>query len=596
MRILVVMLILSGFIACKNKPSKSEAPVSDGDHSFDQFLENYYQQRMALFPVESTVNGETAYNDKLYPEFTDSYRARLSEFYQKTLDTLHAFKRDALDENRKISYDFLDDYVTLLKTDLGFHYNRIPTDQMWGVNLLLGQWASGDGAQPFRTVNDYENWEKRMQGLSVWIDSAIVYFRKGIAEKYTLPKPLVRSMIPQYEFMVTRDAASNLFYGPVTKFPASFSEGDRQRLTKEYTEHINSYIIPAYRRMAEFLKNEYLPNARETTTGISALPDGAERYKLMVRLQTTTNKTPEEIYNIGLSEVKRIQGEMERVKDSVGFKGDLKAFFHYLNTDKKFMPYKTPDDVLNAFRAIQKKIEPNLNQLFSTFPKTPFEIRRTEAFREKSASAEYNTSPDGIKPGIFYVPIIDATQFNTTSGMQSLFLHEAIPGHHFQLSLQKENKSLPKIRQNDQLSNAYIEGWALYAESLGIPLKVYDDPYQYFGSLGDEMHRAIRLVVDVALHTKGMTREQAIDYMMANEQISRQGATAEIERYISGPGQALGYKMGQLKIIELRNKYQQMLGASFSIKAFHDALLKDGSMPLTVLESKMDRWAESQKK
>ena len=596
MRILIAILFVMALASCKNKPSATETDSASGNQPFDQFLEHYYQQRMALFPVESTVNGESAYNDKLYAEFTDSYRSRLNEFYQKTLDTLHAFNRNDLDENQKISYDFLDDYVTLFKTDLGFHYNRIPTDQMWGVNLLLGQWAGGDGAQPFKTVKDYENWEKRMEALSVWIDSAIVYFRKGIAEKYTLPKPLVRSMIPQYEFMVTKDAPSNLFYGPVTKFPASFSEADRQRLTREYTEHINTFIIPAYGRMAAFLKNEYLPNARESTTGISALPDGAERYKLMVRLQTTTNKTPEEIYSIGLSEVKRIRGEMEHVKDSVGFKGDLKAFFHYLNTDKQFMPYKTPEDVLNAFRAIQKRIEPNLGKFFSTFPKTPFEIRRTEAFREKSASAEYNMSPDGIKPGIFYVPIIDATQFNTTSGMQSLFLHEAIPGHHFQLSLQKENKSLPKIRQNDQFSNAFIEGWALYAESLGVPLQVYDDPYQYFGSLGDEMHRAIRLVVDVALHTKGMTREQAIDYMMANEQISRQGATAEIERYISGPGQALGYKMGQLKILELRNKYQQMLGNSFSIKAFHDALLKDGSMPLTVLESKMDRWAESLKK
>jgi uncharacterized protein (DUF885 family) len=287
---------------------------------------------------------------------------------------------------------------------------------------------------------------------------------------------------------------------------------------------------------------------------------------------------------------------MDSVKNAVGFKGDLKAFFEYMKTNRRFMPYKTPSDVLSAFHNIHKTMEPNLGKMFGRTPKTPFEIRQTEAFRAASASAEYNQgSPDGNRPGIFYVPILDAKTFNTTSGMESLFLHEAIPGHHYQISLQQENESLPKFRRFVFYS-AYGEGWALYCESLGKELGLYTDPYQYMGSLGDEIHRAIRLVVDVAIHTKGWTREQAIKYMMENEAISEQGATAEIERYMAIPGQALSYKIGAIKIRELSDKYNKQLGSSFKLSAFHDEFLKDGCMPLDVLERKMDDWPMKQKK
>ena len=286
---------------------------------------------------------------------------------------------------------------------------------------------------------------------------------------------------------------------------------------------------------------------------------------------------------------------MDSVKNSTGFKGSLNEFFEYMRTDKKFMPYKTPKDVLDAFEKIHLTMIPYLAKMFNHTPKAGFEIRQTEAFRAASASAEYlQGSPDGSRPGIFYVPIIDATTFNTTSGMESLFLHEAIPGHHYQLSLQQEDSLLPKFRRFGG-NNAYVEGWALYCESLGKELGLYTDPYQYMGALGDEMHRAIRLVVDVAIHSKGMTREEAIKYMMDHEAISEQGATAEIERYMVIPGQALGYKIGALKIRELRNKYEKQLGANFNLAAFHDEVLKDGALPLSVLETKMDKWANNYK-
>ncbi|MFD1257186.1 DUF885 domain-containing protein [Mucilaginibacter terrae] len=353
-------------------------------------------------------------------------------------------------------------------------------------------------------------------------------------------------------------------------------------------------VVPTYKQLGSYLKNNYLPHTR-STSGYSSLPNGTAMYAYLVKQNTTTDKKPEEIYQLGLTEVARIRSQMDSIKNKVEFKGDLKAFFEYMKTDKKFMPYKTPKEVLDAFENIHKRMEPNLKKMFNRTPKTPLEIRQTEAFRAASASAEYNQgSADGSRPGVFYVPILDAGTFNTTSGMESLFLHEAIPGHHYQISLTQENTSLPKFRRFTY-DNAYVEGWALYCESLGKELGLYADPYQHMGALGDEMHRAIRLVVDVAIHTKGMTREQAIKYIMDNEAISEQGATAEIERYMAIAGQALGYKIGALKIRELRTKAEKELGSKFNLAEFHDEVLKDGSMPLSVLDAKINAWIAAKK-
>jgi uncharacterized protein (DUF885 family) len=443
-------------------------------------------------------------------------------------------------------------------------------------------------------VQDYDNWLARASQFPVWADSAISNFRRGMKAGVVLPKPLVLKMVPQLQAQVTEDATKSLFYGPINKLPASFSDADKTRLTAAYQQAILSKLVPAYHKLADFLQTDYLPQAR-SSAGIGAVPGGAEMYRHGVHQMTTTNRTPDAIYQTGLAEVKRIRSEMEAVKNQVGFKGDLPAFFTYLNTDPKFTPYKTPDDVLNAFRAIQARLTPNLPKLFGRTPKTPFEIRQTEAFRAATASAEYSRgTPDGSRPGIFYVPILDATKFNTTSGMESLFLHEAIPGHHYQLSLQQENTSQPKFRRFASYS-AFSEGWALYCESLGPELGLYTDPYQKIGALGDDMHRAVRLVVDVGLHAKGMSREEAIKYMMANEPISEQGATAEIERYMSWPGQALSYKTGALKLRELRARYEKQLGKKFDLRAFHDEILAGGSMPLAVLEKRMDTWAARQR-
>ncbi len=578
--------------SCKNATNNSGTPQPDA--KLATFLDQYYEEGLQLFPISATYQGDKRYNDLLPADFTDSYRVKLKDFYKKYLDGLDKFDRARLDDNDQASYDILKHDAEIALEGLSFNDNYIPFNQFYGTTLTMGQLGSGDGAQPFKTVEDYDKWLKRATAFSAWADSSIVYFRKGIAANFVLPKSIVVKIIPQMTAMVVADPTKSLFYGPVSKFPSTFSDADKKRLTDSFVAVIKTQLIPSYKKLGDFLQTEYLPKAR-TTSGVSALPDGKRYYEYLVRQQTTTNKTPEEIYNIGLAEVKRIRGIMDSVKNAVNFKGDLPAFFEYMRTNKIFMPYKTPEEVLNAFRAIQAKIQPHLSEMFNKTPKTKFEIRQTEAFRAESASAEYNQgTPDGSRPGIFYIPILDATKFNITSGMESLFLHEAIPGHHYQISLQQEDTLLPKFRRFGG-HNAYVEGWALYCESLGKELGLYTDPYQYMGALGDEIHRAIRLVVDVAIHTKGMTREEAIKYMMDNEAISEQGATAEIERYMVIPGQALGYKIGALKIRELRNKYQKELGSKFNLAAFHDEFLSSGSMPLDLVEKRMDQWAAKQK-
>lgn len=596
MKNLIVLLALAGIMqSCNSSKMNSE---KEEKKDFSAMLENYYNERMQLFPLEATSNGDPRYNNLLPADFTDSYRAKVKAFFTGYQETLAEYNRDDLSDNDKISYDILKYEIGMTLKGLEVHqlgtHSYMPFDQFNGVTLLLGQMGGGTGNQPFKTVTDYDNWLQRATAFSVWADSAIVYFKKGIAANYLLPKALVVKMIPQMTAMVKDTGTKSLFYGPITLMPASFSQADKSRLTAAYIDLINTQLVPSYKKLADFLQNEYLPKAR-TSTGVNALPDGDTYYKYLVKYWTTTNKTPEEIYNTGLAEVQRIRGEMEKIKSQVQYKGDLKSFFEYLKTDKRFMPYKTPEEVLNAFRKIQSTIDPNLKKMFGRVPRTKFEIRQTEAFRAASASAEYYPGlPDGSRPGIFYIPLVDATKFNITSGMESLFLHEAIPGHHYQTSLQSENDQLPKFRKFIWYG-AYGEGYALYCESLGKELGLYTDPYQYMGALGDEIHRAIRLVVDVAMHTGKMTREEAIRYMMDNEAISEEGATAEIERYMAYPAQALSYKTGALKIRELREKYSKQLGDKFSLSNFHDEFLKDGCMPLELIEKKMDAWAEKQK-
>jgi uncharacterized protein (DUF885 family) len=558
------------------------------------FFEKYYDERMALFPLEATQNGDNRFNDQLPCDISVAYREKIKSFYKRYLDELSKYDRSKLSNHDQISYDIL---KWELETDLegySFDDNYMPINQFWGLPLTMAQLGSGEGNQPFKTVKDYEDFLGRMAGFATWCDTAINNMRKGEQSGQVLPKVLAERMVPQMQAMVVKDIRNYIFYQPLKHMPDSFSNDDKARLINLYETSINEKIIPSYKKLLDFIQEEYIGKCR-SSAGISDVPGGKERYAYLSKYWTTTQLTPDEIFNIGEKEVSRLRGEMEKVKNETGFKGDLKAFFVYINSDKKFRPYSKPEEVLAAYHSIRERMDPQLKKLFNRVPKSKFEIRRTEKFREASASAEYNQgSPDGSRPGIFYVPVPDAAKYNVV-GMESLFLHEAIPGHHYQVSLQMENTDLPSFRRF-LWYGAYGEGWALYTESLGKELGLYTDPYQYFGSLSEEMHRAIRLVVDVGMHTKGWTREQAIQYSLDNESESREAITAEIERYMAIPGQALSYKIGQLKIIELRQKAEKELGNKFDIAAFHDELLSLGCIPIKVLEKEINSWIENRKK
>jgi len=549
-------------------------------------VDRYFEEKMEIFPIDATFNGEHQFDNLLHMEISDGFRQHIDSFASRYLAELDKVDTAALSPNDRISYDIARWELNIMKEGLTFHDHLMPINQFASLTLTLPQLGSGTSAQPFKTKEDYEKFMQRMKSFSQWADSAIANMRRGEASGYVLPKALVVKVIPQLAALTKKDS-NNVFYGPLKQLPEGLDSSARGALSTEYKQAIETSIIPAFEKLRSFMQTEYLPKAR-SSSGIGGVPDGKAYYQYLIRFWTTTNKTPDEIFATGEKEVARIRGEMEEVKNSTGFKGDLAAFFTFVRNDPQFKIFKTPAQVLDSFKAIENKIMPGVQQMYLHLPKTKFEIRQTEAYRAASASAEYfpGSVKDG-RPGVFYVPILDAKKFSYV-GMESLFLHEAIPGHHFQSSLQQENDSLPKLRKFIWFG-AYGEGYALYCEGLGKELGLYTNPYQYFGRLSDEIHRAIRLVVDVGMHAKGWSREQALKYMLDNEPLSEEEATAEIERYMALPGQALSYKTGELKIRELRQKYEQQLGNQFSLKDFHDELLKDGCVPLSVLEAKMQR-------
>ena len=562
--------------------------------AFSKFTDQYYEEYLKLHPLEATRIADNRYNDRLPISISGEHRVILRSFYQRYRDSLQYFDRSALSVQQQISYDILERDTSLELELMNYPDHLMPVQQFWGLTLTMPMMGSGQSFQPFSSVKDYDDFLKRIDAFAVWVDTAIVNMRKGLAQGYTYPAVLMEKVLPQAANMVVSDVTKSIFYQPITNLPDSIEAKEKARLNDAYSAAIREKIVPAYRKLHDFLRDEYIPNTR-TTAGIADIPRGENIYRLMIRLYTTTELTPDSIFRLGVSEVARIRTEMERVKEQMNFKGDLESFFDHVNDSEQFMPFETDAEVIEAFRAIESRIQPKLETLFNMKPRTPFEIRQTEEFREMSAAAQYNPgAPDGSRPGVFYVPIIDPKQFNV-AGMETLFLHEAIPGHHYQISLQQENTNLPRFRKTLYYS-AYGEGWALYTESLGRELGLYTEPIQYFGHLGDEMHRAIRLVVDVGLHAKGWTREQAIRYMRDNEPISEQGAVAEIERYMAIPGQALSYKIGQLKIRELRRRAEQQLGVKFNVGLFHDEVLKYGNVPLNLLETRIQAWIEQMNK
>ncbi len=582
-KLFTLLLIL--VMACS---APKEEATSNSNVSFDDFLESYHQDGLKLFPLNATFAGDNRYNDQLPNTLTEEFEGKFKEHYTTYLEGLAQYDKAALTEEQKTSYDVLKWECEINIQGTAFPSNLMPIDQFWTPQLMIGQLASGASAQPFGNKEDYDNWLDRLNSFAEWCDSAIGKMKTGMEQGVVLPQALSKKVIPQLAAWKDGPAEKHHFYSPVNNLPEGLTNEEITQIKSGYTDIINNKIIPVISRLHTFFEDEYLPVGR-ATSGIGDLESGDVWYQHQIKLYTTTDMTAEEVFELGKSEVARLRSEMEKVKQQVGFDGDLKAFFDFVRSKPELMPFNDPQEVINNFNEIHEKMKPNLARLFDLTPKTPFEVRRTEAFREASASAEYNPgSLDGTRPGIFYVPIPNVNAYNMYSD-EDLFLHEAIPGHHYQISLTQENQELPSFRRTLWYS-AYGEGWALYCESLGEELGLYEDPYQYFGMLGAEMHRAIRLVVDAGMHSQGWTREQAIQYSLENEAESEASIISEIERYMAGPGQALSYKVGQLKIRELRKKAETQMGDQFDIKAFHNKVLESGCVPLKVLEQKIDRW------
>jgi uncharacterized protein (DUF885 family) len=574
----------------------AEAPVEDAAARaarLTTLYAEYWEEVLKLNPVQATFQGDARYNDQL-PDFGSAeYREQVRSFNERWLKTIEAVGSEGLQGQDLLSYRiFVDERRNTLDGER-FPDWMMPVNQMGSIvsySVLLG---SGTNAQPFATVEDYDAWLRRAARIPVLLDTEIANMRAGIDANVVQPRVVMEKVLPQFDTILVDDVEKSPFWGPVTKFPDGMSEADRERLTAAFRTLITDQLNPAIQRQRDFIANDYMPHTRDSV-GLDALPDGMAWYAFSARQQTTSDLTPEAIHQIGLDEVARIHEQIRGVMAETKFEGSLQDFFRFMQTDRRFQ-FRSEEQLLSHYRAIEQKIEAKVPELFSLTPKAGFEIRPIEAFRAASAAGGEYMSPseDGSRPGIFYVNTFDLPTRKRWDA-EDLFLHEAIPGHHFQLALQQELTDLPAFRRFGG-ETAYIEGWGLYAESLGKELGLYTDPYDYFGRLQGELWRAVRLVVDTGLHSKGWTRQQVLDYMFENSSVSEPDAIAEAERYIAWPGQALAYKIGELKIQELRKRSEAALGEAFDIREFHAEVLKDGALPLPLLEAKIDAWIAAQR-
>jgi uncharacterized protein (DUF885 family) len=596
MRILFAAMLAALFLlaACgeSKEQATTETPEINATDALHALFDEHFERDLELNPLSATFIGDYRYNDRLANSNSPEYIAEATAMDEEFLARLLEIDREQLGYQDQLSYDlFKIDREQSLEGNQ-FPFELQPVNQFYSTTNFFVQLGSGTGAHPFKTVKDYDDFLSRADQFAVNIDQIISNMQEGLRQGVTQPRILMEKLVPQIDAHIVDDVTESNFYKPVTNMPEDFSDEERARLTAAYEKKISSTIIPAYQRISNFLGDEYNASARETV-GLDAQPNGAEWYAYMVRLRTTTTLLPDEIHQIGLDEVARIHEEMRGVMEEVGFDGSLKEFFEFVNTDEQFF-YDEAEELIQGYRDMSDHISELSKSLFDVMPKTGFEVRRVEPFREASASGgSYQSgTPDGARPGVFYANAYDIKARGKWA-MESLFLHEAIPGHHFQIMIQRENESLPGFRRFGGYT-AYTEGWGLYAESLGKELGVYTDPYQYFGGLNAELWRAIRLVVDTGLHAKQWTRQDVLDYMYANSAVAEVRAISEAERFMAIPGQALAYKVGQLKIREIRNKAEAALGDKFSVKDFHTEVLQDGAMPLSMLESKIDRWIQTQ--
>jgi len=588
--LLILVIFQIGCATLQGGPHEQAPPVVSAEsRRLGEIFERYFEAYLELFPLFATQIGDHRFDDRLAINISADHRARQRKLYRETLDRLSAIKIDDLTVRERLYHETLVRALRRREEAAKFPGYLLPVRQLGSLPIEFPLLGSGSGSHPFKTVADYENFLKRIDGFEAWVETAIANMREGIQRQIVQPRVVIERTLPQLEAMVVKDAKDSLFYQPIKRLPGQFTDAERDRLAAAYTDAIERKILPTYRKLVTFIRDEYLSRTRDTIAW-SELPGGHAWYDYLVRNQTTTDLTPDEIFLLGTDEIARIKQEMERVKERSNFQGTLAEFSRHLSKTAP-RPFASRENLIEGYEGIRQTVTPHLSQLFGYVPRAPFEVRTIEEFRERSAPSQYwSASPDGSRPGIFYVNA-SGIEKNPRRASESLFLHEAVPGHHFQISLQQEQKELPRFQRFGGYT-AFVEGWALYAESLGGELGLYKEPDQYFSRLTSELFRAVRLVVDVGLHRKGWSREQAMRFMMDTTMTGESGAALEIDRYIANPAQALAYKIGQLKISAIRAKAEKALGSKFDMRAFHDELLKDGALPLNILETKMDRWIE----
>jgi uncharacterized protein (DUF885 family) len=573
------------------KPTASATNASAESKQLNKLADEYWDAQARFDPVSAGESGDNRFPDQIGMSIAPKNRAHQFALYKGYLKRLQAIRRDGLAQRDQTSYDILD-YE--LKTALRFEpfpEHLLPLNQMDALPVTLANYSSGQQAQSLVTVKDYQAYLSRLNQLGPWIDQAIANMREGMKRGIVQPKAIMESALPQFKQLVANKAEDSIYYTPVKNFPAGFSDADRKTLTAAYRSTIAGKLNPALKRLADFIERDYLPACR-TSTGWSALPQGMDWYLARVASQTTTDLQPEQIHQIGLKEVARIQSEFARIGPKMGYDGPPAGLPVWVSQQAKYKPFKTEGEIIDVFRNLNTQLQAKLPALFSLRPKTPLDLRLEPELSRATASDHY-TPPavDGSRPGVFWSVVNDPKQYGST-GMVTLFLHEGQPGHHFHIALMQE-LGLPNFRKFGG-NNAFTEGWALYAETLGKEMGMFDKPEDYFGHLNDEMLRAVRLVVDTGMHAKGWTREQSIQYMRETLGYTEADARNATERYMAWPAQALGYKIGALKIQELRARAEKELGPKFSLPRFHEIVLGEGTLPLALLEKKVDRWiAES---
>jgi uncharacterized protein (DUF885 family) len=583
-------MALAAFVGCSVLVQTAAAKPPTTSRALHQFFTDEWERTLRDSPETASYNGDKRYDDR-WSDMSLATIAKQEAADRAALAKLRTFDRRALSPADQLNYDTFEWQLKHSIERQRFREYLQPINQRGGVQL-----AAGIGEiMPFDNVADYRRYLSRMAALPTLVDQTIALMQEGVRIGHVPPRVLIDRVPAQIQAQIVDDPAASPFYRPFQRFPASINETDRQALSAEALRHVRERIVPAYRKLLDYVSASYLPKARSSVAATEG-PDGAAYYAFRARYYTTTNLSVDQIHETGLKEVARLRAAMDKLQAEIGFKGTREEFFRHLRSDPKFF-CPTPEALLEAYRAVAKRIDPELVRVFGTVPRMPYGVRAIPAEAAPDATAGYyqGGAANGTRPAYFYANLYQP-ESRPRWEMLPLALHEAVPGHHFQFARQLELPEMPMFRRTAYFV-AYSEGWALYAEQLGYDMNLYDDPYERYGQLTYEMWRAVRLVIDTGLHAKGWSREQAIAYFKDNAPKTELDIVNEVDRYIGDPGQALAYKIGQLKISELRQRAQQALGERFDLRGFNDSVLATGSVPLTALEARIDAWtAEEQRR